>query len=513
VARSVRGKIGGSSTIPHEVLELLRRFGIGTLVFVLIGAHLSPQVFALEARNEVCAGVQAYSFKLDRGERRTREEEAKQEAFDKLARRLWAESFPENPRASTDADPTYELLRNTYRLGELLADGVWVATGDKSEKEIEYCVDADAFAKARTAIREQRDETVEALRTEFSNLERMIDDGWYEEASRALTELDMRVVGEALEQATYHSPLDDRTRPFYVWLLEWGDVAVKGPEFVEAMTGRAEALIETGHVDAADRYLAEALKADRDDPRAQELRFWIQELRIERAALLREAEELAAAARFDAAERKLEEAAELSSDAPLLLEEAARTVAGYRAAFLEYNRPVRGEVYLAFGSLGVDTDEVERRVSDATGLPISASTPWNIGGGATFAVGRNLTAGVTGSFGFSQDDLHLRNGNAVTLFDLAQLTGSIGYRTIRSATRDHRFNVNGGVVWEWAKAEPLLPTPFAQSDSQLGFFVRFSMEWKNTLVFFQHGFGFDASSDSLIGFSNSLQMGIGGVFP
>ena len=105
------------------------------------------------------------------------------------------------------------------------------------------------------------------------------------------------------------------------------------------------------------------------------------------------------------------------------------------------------------------------------------------------------------------------NGNPVTLFNLAQLTGSIGYRTIRSATRDHRFNVNGGVVWEWAKAEPLLPTPLAASDSQLGFFVRFSMEWKNTLVFFQHGFGFDASTDSLIGFSNSLQMGIGGVFP
>jgi len=509
----MRGRIGWSSTISREVLELLRRFRSGALVFVLVAAPLSPRIFALEARNEICAGVQAYSFKLDRGERRIREEEAKQEAFDKLARRLWAESFPDNPRASTDADRTYALLRNTYRPGELLADGVWEATGDKNEKEIEYCVEADVFAKAKTAIRQQREETVEVLRKEFSNLERMIRDGWYEAASRALTELDMRVVGEALERASYHSTFDDRSRSFYVWLLEWGDVVVKGPEFVEAMTSRARELIETGHVDAADRYLAEALRADRDDPRAQELRFWIQELRIERAALLRKAEELAAAARFPAAERKLDEAEVLSSDAPLLLEDAARTVAGYRAAFLEYNRPVRGEVYAAFGSLGVDTNEVERRVSDATGLPISATTPLSIGGGATFAVGRNLTAGVTGGFGFSQDEFHLRRGNTVTLYDMAQLTGSIGYRTIRSVTKDYRFNVNGGVVWEWAKAEPLLPTPLDDSDSQLGFFVRFSMEWKNTLVFFQHGFGFDANTDSLIGFSNSLQMGIGGVFP
>ena len=490
-----------------------RRFRIGALVFVLVAAPLSPRIFALEARNEICTGAQAYTFKLNRGERRTREEEARQEAFDKLARRLWAESFPEDVRASSDADRTYALLRNTYRLGELLADGVWVAKGDKSEKEIEYCVEADVFARAKTAIREQREKTVEALRMELSNVERMIHDGRYEAASRALTELDMRVVGEALEQAPYHSPLDDRTRPFYVWLLEWGDVVVKGPEFVEAMTGRAEELIETGHIDAADRYLAEALKADRDDPRARELRFWIQELRIERAALLREAEDLAAAARFDAAERKLDEAEDLSSDAPLLLEEAAGRVAGYRAAFLEYNRPVRGQVYAAFGTLGVDTNEVERRVSDATGLPISATAPLGIGGGATFAVGRNLIADVTGGFGFSQDELHLRGGNTVTLYDLAQLGGSIGYRTIRSATKDYRFNVNGGVVWEWAKAQPLLPTSLDNSDSQLGFFVRFSMEWKNTLVFFQHGFGFDANTDSLIGFSNSLQMGIGGVFP
>jgi hypothetical protein len=390
---------------------------------------------------------------------------------------------------------------------------VWVATGDKNGKEIEYCVKADDYAKARREIRDRREQTVEAVREDFSDLERMVEDGWTTAASERLTDLELRVVGEALGQATYSSPIDGRTRPFYVWLLEWGDIVVKGPEFVEAMTNRAQALIETGHVDAADRYLAKALKADRENARAQELRFWIQELRIERAALLREAKDLGEAARFPAAGRKIEEAEALSGDDPELLEEAARTVAGYRAAFLEYNRPVRGEVFVTFGNLAVDSGATEKRVSEATGLPISATTPMNIGGGATFAVGRNVNAGVAGTYGFSQDEFHARGGNLVTLYDVAQLTGSIGYRTLRSATKDHRIRVDGGVAWEWANVQPLLPTELDESDSQLGFFLRFSMEWKNTLVFFQHGFGFDETSDSLVGFSNSLQMGIGGVFP
>jgi tetratricopeptide (TPR) repeat protein len=492
---------------------LLQRPRFGAFVLALLAVPLSPRVFALEARDEVCASVQAYAFKLDRGERRKREEEAKREALDKLARRLWSDSFPENPGPSTDPDRTFALLRAAYGVDELLAEGVWVATGDKNKKEIEYCVPADAYAKAKRAIREQRERTVETLRKDLANLERMVHDGWNEAASEALTELELRVVGEGLGQASYQSPIDGRTRPFYVWLLEWGDIVVKGPEFVEAMTRRAQQLIETGNVDAADRYLSEALKADRDDARAQELRFWIQELRIERAALLREAKELAEAARFKAAERELEEAAALSGDDPQVLEEAARVVAGYQAAFLEYNRPVRGEVFVTFGNLAVDTGEVEKRVSEATGLPISATTPMNIGGGATFAVARNVNVGVTGSFGFSQDEFHTRGGNTVTLYDVAQLTGSVGYRTLRSATKDHRFRVDGGVAWEWARADPLLPTDLDESDSQLGFFVRFSMEWKNTLVYFQHGFGFDVTTDSLIGFSNNLQMGIGGVFP
>lgn len=492
---------------------MLRYRRYGAFVLALLAAPLSPRIFALEVRDEVCAGVQAYAFKLDRGERRKREEEAKREALDKLARRLWSESFPENPGPSTDPDRTFALLRASYGVDELLADGVWVATGDKNEKEVEYCVKADVYAKAKKTIREQREQTIETMRADFESLERMVDEGRNEAASEALTELELRVVGEALGQASYQSPIDGRTRPFYVWLLEWGDIVEKGPEFVEAMTSRARELIETGHVDAADRYLAKALKANRDDAQARELRFWIQELRIERAALLREAKELAEAARFRAAERKLEEAAALSGDDPQLLEDAARAVAGHQAAFLEYNRPVSGEVFATFGTLAVDTGEVEDRVSEATGLPISATTPINIGGGATFAVARNVTARVTGSYGFSQDEYHTRGGNLVTLYDVAQLTGSVGYRTLRSATKDHRFRVDGGAVWEWAKADPLLSTTLKEADSQLGFFIRFSMEWKNTLVFFQHGFGFDVTTESLIGFSNNLQMGIGGVFP
>jgi tetratricopeptide (TPR) repeat protein len=342
--------------------------------------------------------------------------------------------------------------------------------------------------------------------------------GDLDSASKQLTVLEIEVMNEALEQSPYESKIDGRKRPFRVWLLEWGDVVPKGAEFVDYMNEQAVALIDLGHLDAADRYLSKALNVERDNTRARELRFEIQELRNRQAELLGDSERLAEDGKFGAAERKLDEARGITNDNPLLIEEMARTIDGLHAADLQYNPMRRMGFYIGLGTLGIDTGGTADRISAGTGSEANGSMPLSFGFGGQFALNRVLLIGFTGSLGFSQDDALSIGGSPLELYQFYQFTGGFGFRSTRSAKRLVSYQFTAGPAWESADANPLFLANskllLDTKDSRLGFYARFSVEFKSTVIFVQHGLGFDddAASESVIAWSNSLQAGAAFAF-
>jgi len=446
-----------------------------------------------------------------------REEQAKVAALTALARQVWSDALRSDPGsglAAPGAERAFAVLRGRYRVDELLAGGTYEFGEDDSDMRVEYCVTRDVYRNAISEIKRLRQETIEQLRLSFAHLERLVRDGDYAAASPALTELDLRVVSEVMEQTPYTSVAENRTRSFYVWLLEWSDLVPRGPEYPRIMTARAEELVGAGHLESADRYVSEALKANPEYPPSLSLRLRIQALRVERASLLRGAKDLASRGRFARAEKRLEQARDIDGDDPLGLEEAAEEIVTHRATFLEYNRPHAILVYGGFGTLGVDTSSVENRVEDATSIKVGGDPPLAFGLGGNLGMGRNGLLAVTGSWGLAEDSVNSGTSASFALYKTAQVTAGIGLRTLRSPKRSVGIQVTGGVVWEWAEADTLVRVPDDKSDSQTALFVRIGMQFKTALIFLQHGVGFSDShpDDTLIGWSNAFQLGAGASF-
>ncbi len=68
------------------------------------------------------------------------------------------------------------------------------------------------------------------------------------------------------------------------------------------------------------------------------------------------------------------------------------------------------------------------------------------------------------------------------------------------------------MAWEWAEADTVVPVFIKKSGSQVGYFIRVGAHFKKTLIFVQHGLGFEDSGGSLIGWTNNFQFGFGGTF-
>lgn len=466
---------------------------------------------ALDIGSEVCEEAQAYDSKLGKAERKRREEEARQRARTQLTRRALSEALRDRSGPAL-TDEALEALRYRYRVDERLAEGTFYADGNKLEKEIRYCVPRDVFRQVRADLKQKRREKAEALQRRFAQIERNIDAGELDAASRELSSLKIDVASEELELTPYESVLTERSRPFYVWLFEWGDVVTVGPEYVRAMTDRATELIELGQLEEADRYVVEALKADPENQEAHTLRAEIQDRRNSRVALLDEAEKLAGKGRFGAARRKLEEAGEINSDDPVPLESTIGTVDAMHAEYLQFNRPTTVSLYMAAGSLGADVGGIEDKVLDDTGFASDGTMVLNFGATGGFRIGRFAMASASGSWGLSQDDARFIGGESVDLFELIQLSASAGYRSPRNAKRKISFQVTGGPVWESVKVNTALPSTLGTSDSQLAFFVRVTAEWPTASFFIQHGLGFDDSPGTVVAWSNKLQVGAAVVF-
>jgi len=474
----------------------------------VVGLPVAP--FEPEPEHQICAEAVAYSSKLTAAERSRREREAKDEALDNLATRVWADALRTIPGAPRSAR-TDALLRSRYQIKERLSGGTSQMVGDKRQKDAVYCVSTDVYTAVRTRVRRERLEAIDRLQLQFATVDQVIQMDDLDSASKKLTELEIEVMNEALEQSPYESKIDGRKRPFRVWLLEWGEVVPKGAEFVEYMNGQAGALIDLGHLDAADRYLSKAIKVERDNTRARELRFETQELRNRQAELLGDSERLAERGKFAAAERKLDAARGITSDNPLLIEETARTIDCLHAADLQYNPMRRVGFYVGLGSLGVDTGGIADRISAATGGDAKGSAPLSFGVGAQFALNRVLLIGLTGSLGFSQEDALSIGGSPLELYQFYQFTAGFGFRSTRSAKRLVSYQFTAGPAWESVDTNPLFVEE--TTDSQLGFYARFSVEFKSTVIFVQHGLGFDESGpDSLIAWANNWQAGVAFAF-
>jgi hypothetical protein len=458
----------------------------------------------------VCGESVAYTYKLGRKRAREREAEALEEARTNLTRRLWSGTFGSGPEG--EVDRAFPSLRVRYGLDELLAEGEEEWIGTRKEKTVLYCVTRETYGEAQRAIRARRRSAVAAIEERFRAVEIMLERGETGSASTVLPQLELDLLDEALETESYESVFDGRTRPFYVWLLEWEYAVSPGEDFVEYLTDRAEEMLDTGHLDEADRFLNEAIAADRDNERALRLRSYVQARRARLVTLLREARDLAERAWFDEAEQKLDEAREVSADDATLIDETARDIANERAEYLALNPLRQILVYGAFGSLGVDTGAVESRVEDEVGIELSGSFELSIGGGANFRVGRNLMVGVTGSWGLVEDERFSVGGAPLEIYDFFQLTGSAGFRTRRSERSQLAYHMSGGLAFEAVDVNSLLSEGADTEDSRTALFARFGVEWKRVLVFVQHGIGFSGSPDSLVGWSNRFQFGVATVF-
>jgi hypothetical protein len=497
---------------------------------VALAALIVMPAVALEPTQrteEVCAEVEAYSFRMKKAERKQREEEARHEAFSAMAEKIWIDAFDDSPRSSygdagerLPVSDTYlpvsrsafATLRSRYRVNERLAGGRYQSTGDKNGKLVAYCLPPKLYERAREELRADRARVLDSLRLRFAAVEWLIGDGDLETASAELASLRIEVVAEDLELATYHSGTEDRTEALRVWLTEWSEEAPRGPGLVRDLNARAEELIAQGNLVEADRYLTEALEIDWTDDEARSLRARIQEKRNAQTELLLEAEELANEGRFRAAGWKLGEARALDTGDEELIDDTEKTIDGLRAADRTYNPPMKASLFTTMGSLGVDTAAIEERVFEDTGLSVDSSRPLSVGASGSFRVGRQFLVGVSLSWGFSQAKNFSYGGEALTFFDLLQATAGVGYATRRSATRHWSFQASGGLVWERVDVDGLFKNTLDDASAQSAFYARFAAERKNLSLFIQHGIGFDEEVGSLISWSNSFQLGVGVVF-
>ncbi len=475
-------------------------------VRILLPALLALLCVGAAEAAEVCERAVAYTFKMGKAERKLREEEAKVDARDDLARRVWDEAFRRYGRGAPKqaSDSTIEILLVRYKVRELLAGGAYYFEGDKKNKRVAYCVPRDQYDQVKSHLRAQRDETVREVLDKFGELERLLEEGERETAGEVLTQLEIEVLNEGLEEVQY------RDRSLELWLEDWTDRVEKGGHFVDSMLTRAEDLIEIGRLDEADRYVQAALETDRSSARGRELRNKIQDLRLERADLLDEAEKMASVGRFDDAQKRLERAEKIYSDDPLPLEATIKKIDGLRAAYLQYNPKRTMMIFTALNSLGADTGLVEQRVAEAIGRDVEATVPLNIGFGANFRCGRFMVLSTSLSFGASNDQSLGVGGQQPVLHTLMQLTGGVSYRTVRKPTRKIGFQFGGGVVWEQMDVDVNI-NQLKNSDSQFAFFVQAMIEWGQGAFFLRHGLGFnDIPDGALVGWSNKLQ--IGGAF-
>jgi len=470
-----------------------------------------PALDPVAEQAEVCAEVEAYSFRLAKAERKQREQEARHDARAEMIEQVWDEAFDRTSLPVPASSGARTMLQASYGVAERIAAGRFVRIGNKKMMTVAYCLPVQDYEAARDALREKRATVYESFRRRFAGLESQIEGGEMAAASRDFAALRVEVVTEALSSADYHSELQNRTRTFNVWLLEWDDLVPRDPGLVRELTAHAEELLEQGRLDEADRYVNEALEIERTDESLQ-LRARIQQQRNDQAELALKAEELAESGRYRAAEARLDDARELGTTEAYDLEDAVRTVDGLRAADLAHNPPRRVVMFAAFGTLGVDTGLIERRVAEDTGLDVSGSIPLNLGAGGYFRVGRKLQVGFSGSFGVAQTDLTLA-GEPVNLYEMFQLTAGAGYATRRSDRRSVSYQFGGGVVWERVDVNKVFTATFDDTADQTAFFLRFGADWKHLSVYVQHGFGFeDEPGNALAGWTNSFQIGIGGTF-
>jgi tetratricopeptide (TPR) repeat protein len=460
---------------------------------------------------EVCAEVEAYSYRLAKAERKQREQEARHDARVGMIEQVWNEAFERSSLPVPTSSSERTMLQASYGVAERIAGGRFVRIGNKKMMILAYCLPVPDYEAAREALRAKRATVYESFRHRFAGLESQIELGEMETASREFAALRVDVVTEALSSADYHSELQDRTRTFNVWLLEWGDVVPRDPGLVRELTAHAETLLERGRLDEADRYVNEALEIERT-AETLELRARIQKQRNIQAELALKAEELAEARRYRAAEARLDEAREQGATEAYDLEDTARTIDGLRAADRAHNPPRRVVLFAALGTLGVDSDLIERRVAEDTGLDVSASLPLSIGAGGHFRIGRKLQVGFTGSFGVAQTDQSLA-GEPLSLYDLYQLTASASYATRRNDRRSISWQFGGGVVWERVDVNKTFTATFDDTSEQTAFFFRFGADWKHLSLYVQHGFGFeDEPGNALAGWGNNFQLGVGGTF-
>jgi len=483
-----------------------------------------PSALAFEADSRVCAEADSYVVTSGKAERKRLREEAKDDARSALARRLLVEAFggrstgalvpgsEDLGSARIDAGGAFATLRVRYGIDDRIDGGEFEVRGDRDKGEVAYCIPADRYYQARDDVRHERERRIQSMRSRFAQLESLIDGDAVDEASRTLADVEIAVVGEALEDVTYRSDFDGRERPFEVWLLEWGDRIDKGPQFSRHMLERAEELVAQGYLTEADRYLQQSLEVDRENEHALELRRSIHDRRVERAELLNEAAQLARVGRFAAADERLTRARELDAGDPEPLLATMKTVNGLRAEYLQLN-PERSIVLATnIGSLGVDPDRITERIEQETGWRLESSPTLSFSVGANLRLSRFVVFTPTLGLGASNIDSSSIGGVGTALYSLLQVSAGIGLRSPRTPKRKYSLYALAGPAWEWGDVAVDVPSTLSGSSTQLGWFVQVGVEWGGGTFYLQQGLGFEDDTDSLIGWDDMVQIGGGFVF-
>ena len=386
--------------------------------------------------------------------------------------------------------------------------------------EVIYCVPEAVFRSLGEAAEARRAARIDDYRRRFAELEELLsqtvpDQTQAEDSLRALR---ADVVAERLWTESFTSQRTGSTATFASMLEQYSRQLRDTRAYVDRCIEDAKDFTTEGHLAKASRSLDEAASLDRGvrGTYVQRLRGEVEQLRAQRATALGDAERLSSLGRHRAAARRLQDAARIDQDDQDSLERTIRILDSNYQWFLRANPKNSWAFEIGVGSLGVDEALTSSQVDLATGFRIEGGPPVSFKLEYHRALGRHGDVAVAGSWGFSTPDA--ASSSLVedqTFFDFVQATLGIGFKSVRRSPRGAVLRLMAGPAWESASLGVVGLEDSSTSDSKLGWFARVSVQWSIVDIFVQQGFGFAESGempDSLIGWSDKTQVGVGIVF-
>jgi hypothetical protein len=404
--------------------------------------------------------------------------------------------------------------REYYSVNDLLHGGTYKSDGDNHTLTVWYCLAADRFAAARAELRRERDADVARMRARLGALEQGLARDELDWAAQEMSALLGEMTSRVMETETYTSPLTGEEKTFRGWLAQWRSETQRGTDYAMQIVEEAARKVKDGHLTAAEGLLDDAVRADPTNPRVRQIRLHIEDLRAQRAALLKGAADKAAVGKIAGARSDLDAAGRIDVDDPKPLGAAGLVIESKSREFQSYNPRVTGAFYLSFWGLGADVDGSAVAYESATNNSANPDPLLTLGLSCRVRLGRYGLFVGSGGYGFSKFRADSGGSNGDGDYKYDEVLAGFGVRTIRTARRHASFVALGGVTHEHASMDASVPG-LESSDSRNGGFASLAVEWRRLSIYVQQGFGFDdegGSGRSLVKWHDGTQLGLAFIF-